>query len=64
MHKNYSPDFVMRGRLSEIFMEQGMSLDMISEIVAPMAGKTPEEKEAIAAKILEEKFNISSEQAH
>lgn len=54
MQKEYSPDFKMRGKLLELCMQKGMPLEMISRLVKPMDGKTPEEKEAIAEKILKE----------
>lgn len=62
MRREYPEDFKMRGTLLETCREKNISLDMIAKIVRPMRGKTPEEKEAIAEKILMEKFNISREQ--
>lgn len=62
MHKEFTKGFKMRGTLLETCREKNISLDMIAKIVRPMRGKTPEEKEAIAEKILMEKFNISREQ--
>ena len=62
MQKEFSPDFKMRGTLLKLCTEKGMSNSMILQIVAPMKGKTNEEKEIIAAQILKEKFNISSAQ--
>ena len=62
MRREDPEDFKMRGTLLETCREKNISLDMIAKIVRPMRGKTPEEKEAIAEKILMDKFNISREQ--
>lgn len=62
MREVLSEKYEKRNRLLKLCMEKGMSNSMISELVEPMKGKTDEEKEVIAAQILKEKFNISSEQ--
>lgn len=54
MPKEFTKDFKMRGRLLEMCREMNMSLDTIAKTVRPMRGKTPEEKEQIAAQIIQE----------
>lgn len=54
MQREYPNDFKKRGKLSELFMERNMPIDMISKIVQPMKGKSQEEKEIIAEKIFQE----------
>ncbi|MCI5682470.1 MAG: hypothetical protein MR284_01840 [Clostridiales bacterium] len=54
MQREYPNDFKKRGKLSELFMERNMPIDMILKIVQPMKGKSQEEKEIIAEKIFQE----------
>lgn len=59
MQREYPNDFKKRGKLSELFMERNMPIDMILKIVQPMKGKSQEEKEIIAEKIFQELTNNS-----
>ena len=43
MQREYPNDFKKRGKLSELFMERNMPIDMILKIVQPMKGKSQEE---------------------
>ena len=65
MQREYPNDFKKRGKLSELFMERNMPIDMILKIVQPMKGKSQEEKEIIAEKIFQElTSNSKNEQEH
>ncbi len=44
-----------RDKLLKTLIGQGTSNDTLSKIVAPMRGKTQEEKERIAAKIMKDR---------
>ena len=57
MLKGTNPRLEKRSNLLGKFMELGMSLDTMLEMTRPMHGKTDEEKEQIAADLLEELEN-------
>ena len=48
------PTTSKRNELLKMFMEKGMLSDTVLPIVALMEGKTEEEKEQIAARVIEE----------
>lgn len=49
-----SPQMRMRWQLRKTISERGLSLNTERKITQPMRGKTEEEKEQIASKLLEE----------
>ena len=60
MKQGTRPGTEMRCELLKICMEMGMSASSISKITKPMRGKTDEEKEHIAQKLITE---LKSKQA-
>ena len=55
MMKNDPGDTTMRNKLLRTCLDKGMSASTVLQLVKPMAGKSNEEKERIAAEILKKR---------
>lgn len=54
MYEYEKPKYAKRNRLFKLFLEMEISPSQILQMVSPMEGKTDEEKEKIAEKLINE----------